>query len=123
MYLAQGHNTVAPVEIDRLLISDLLFTWNLSKKAILNYCRISYVFPKAFSVPPLRKNISQMGNLSYCELAMLTLEQTLPHMSIFEPPHGKTICIGENKGADQRLCFRYSDSTVPLLLKSEISRF
>ena len=35
-----------------------------------------------------------------------------------------TICIGENKGADQllgnreadqRLCFRYSDSTVPLL--------
>ena len=43
-----------------------------------------------------------------------------------------TICIGENKGADQlrgnreadqRLCFRYSNSTIPLLLKSEISRF
>ena len=43
-----------------------------------------------------------------------------------------TICIGENKGADQlrsnceadqRLCFRYSDSTVPLLFKSEISSF
>ena len=43
-----------------------------------------------------------------------------------------TICICENKDADQlrgireadqRLCFRYSDSTVPLLLKSEISRF
>ena len=43
-----------------------------------------------------------------------------------------TICIGENKGADQlrgnreadqRLCFRYSDSTVPLLLKSKISIF
>ena len=42
------------------------------------------------------------------------------------------ICIGENKGADQlrrdceadqRLCFRYSDSTIPLLLKSEISSF
>ena len=41
-----------------------------------------------------------------------------------------TICIGENNGADQlrgnreadqRLCFRYSDSIVPLLLKSEIS--
>ena len=38
-------------------------------------------------------------------------------------------CLGENKGADQlrgnreadqRLCFRYSDSTIPLLLKSEI---
>ena len=44
-----------------------------------------------------------------------------------------TICLGENKGADQlrsnceaeyqRLCFRYSDSTVPPLLESEISRF
>ena len=43
-----------------------------------------------------------------------------------------TICIGDNKDADQlcgnreadqRLCFRYSDSTIPLLLKSEISSF
>ena len=41
-------------------------------------------------------------------------------------------CLGENKGADQlrgireadqRLYFRYSDSTIPLLLKSEISSF
>ena len=41
-----------------------------------------------------------------------------------------TICIGENKDADQlrgnreadqRLCFLYSESTIPLLLKSEIS--
>ena len=40
-----------------------------------------------------------------------------------------TICIGENKDADQlrgnreadqQLCFRYWDSTIPLLLKSEI---
>ena len=43
-----------------------------------------------------------------------------------------TICIGENKDADplrgnreadQRLCFRYSDSTIPLLFKSEIPSF
>ena len=43
-----------------------------------------------------------------------------------------TICICENKDtdqlrgnreADQRLCFRYSDSIVPLLLKSKISSF
>ena len=43
-----------------------------------------------------------------------------------------TICIGENKDADQlrgnreadqRLCFRYTASTLPLLLKSEISSF
>ena len=44
----------------------------------------------------------------------------------------QTNCIGENKDADQlrgnreadqRLCFRYTDSTIPLLLKSEISSF
>ena len=38
-----------------------------------------------------------------------------------------TICVGENKGAVQlrslRLCFRYSDSTIPHLLKSEIASF
>ena len=40
-------------------------------------------------------------------------------------------CIGENKDADQllgnreadqHLCFRYLDSTIPLLPKSEISK-
>ena len=43
-----------------------------------------------------------------------------------------TICIGENKGADQlrgnreadqRLCFRYTDGTIPPLLNSKISSF
>ena len=43
-----------------------------------------------------------------------------------------TICLCENKGADQlrsnceadqRLCFGYLDSTILLLLKSEISSF
>ena len=42
----------------------------------------------------------------------------------------QTFCICENKDADQlcgnreadqRLCFRYIDSTIPLLSKSEIS--
>ena len=41
-------------------------------------------------------------------------------------------CLCENKGADQlrsnceadqRLCFRYTDSTISLLLKSELSSF
>ena len=43
-----------------------------------------------------------------------------------------TICLGKNKGADQlrsnreadqRLCFRYSDSKIPPLLNSKISGF
>ena len=43
---------------------------------------------------------------------------------------GPLVCIWENKDADQllgnresdqRICIRYTDSTIPLLLKSEIS--
>ena len=53
-------------------------------------------------------------------------------INLSRPMAKPTICIGENKDADQlrgnleadqRLCFRYSDSTIPLLLKSEISSF
>ena len=45
---------------------------------------------------------------------------------------GKNCILGENKGADQlrgnreadqRLCFRYTDSTIFLLSKSKISSF
>ena len=52
------------------------------------------------------------------------------HLNLSRLMGKPTICIGENKDADQlrgnreadqRLCFRYSDSTIPLLLKSEIS--
>ena len=64
-----------------------------------------------------------------------TLTSALKKLRLLEMSHlmGKpTICIGENKDADQlrgnreadqHLCFRYSDSTIPLLLKSEISSF
>ena len=55
-------------------------------------------------------------------LTSLCMDQMSRHM-------GKaTICLGENKGADQlrsdceadqRLCFRYSDSTIPLLSRSK----
>ena len=47
-----------------------------------------------------------------------------------EPRYEKTFCICENKDADQlrsicagdqRICFRYTDSTIPLLPKAEIS--
>ena len=48
-------------------------------------------------------------------------------MSVISKP---IICIGKNKGADQlcsnceadqRLCFCYTDSTIPLLSKTKIS--
>ena len=56
-----------------------------------------------------------------------------PQALIYEPRHEKTgfLHICENKGADQlrgnrdadqRLCFCEMDSTMPLLLKSEITR-
>ena len=44
----------------------------------------------------------------------------LQYISLNRLMRKPTICICENKGADQRLCFRYTDST--LLSKSKISR-
>ena len=60
---------------------------------------------------------------------MIQIVHSLLHLS---HNMGKpTICIGEkdadqlrsNREADQRLCFRYLDSRIPHLLKSEISSF
>ena len=61
-------------------------------------------------------------------MSCLVVSKMKKHLSLLM---GKpTICICENKDADQlrgnreadqRLCFRYSDSTVPLLLKSKVS--
>ena len=45
---------------------------------------------------------------------------------IIEPPRRKTNNLHKfrgNREADQRLCIRYSDSTIPPLLKLEISSF
>ena len=53
------------------------------------------------------------------------LERMQPHTSLVV--RKTAFCIGENKdadqlrGADQRLCFHYTDSAIPLLPKSEIS--
>ena len=67
------------------------------------------------------------GNLKKHRSVPITVSET------FDNHMGKpTICLCENKGADQlrgnreadqRLCFRYSDSTILLLLESEISSF
>ena len=55
-----------------------------------------------------------------------------PHFYMSYAVRKPDFCLCENKGADQlrsnceadqRLCFRYSDSTIPLLLKSKISNF
>ena len=87
-----------------------------------------------------------MKNWDNCSTVMLFLNKKklrwaagYYQCNILDPPlHMSRImrkpdfCLGENKGADQlrgnreadqRLCFRYSDSTIPLLLKSEISSF
>ena len=63
-------------------------------------------------------------------LNLSTNEQTNKHLShLIRKPK---ICICENKDADQlrsnceadqRLCFRHTDSTIPLLSKSKLSSF
>ena len=66
-------------------------------------------------------------------MLIITIKHALSQKIYMSRLMGKpTICIGENKAADQlrgyreadqRLCFCYTDSTFPLLPKSEISSF
>ena len=68
-----------------------------------------------------------LGSVSVC-LVFVAQQAGLSHISlVMRKPF---FCICENKDADQlrgkreadqRLCFRYTDSTIPLLPKSEIS--
>ena len=66
------------------------------------------------------------------QLQLLTIFKALQRSRLSRRIRKPTICICENKGAyqlrgnreaDQRLCFRYTDSTICLLLKSQISSF
>ena len=77
-----------------------------------------------YSIIPLVSVARLLSHFSLC----LCLLDTQNHVSLFM--RKPAFCICENKdadqlhsncAADQRLCFHYMDSTIPLLSKSEIS--
>ena len=70
--------------------------------------------------------------VTYLSMFALAIQHLDIHQYLSRLMGKPTIYIGENKDADQlrgnreadqRLCFRYMDSTFSLLLKSEISSF
>ena len=78
-----------------------------------------YIFNRTRNV--IKMNISTFAKIFHEQIDEMSLCVRKP-----------TICLCENKDADQlrgdreadqRLCFRYTDSTISLLLKSEISSF
>ena len=73
-----------------------------------------------------RKSTGQIFKLFWSCLGIVKCDTDLKSLGMRNP----AFCICENKGAyqlrgkreaDQRLCFRYTDSTISLLPKSEIS--
>ena len=48
---------------------------------------------------------------------LLIMDKKCNFTLLYEPPYGKT---NSNYEADQRLCFRCTDSTIPLLSKSKV---
>ena len=83
-------------------ILSLKFAW-------IFYIKVEFTFKEAIAIMALMS-------------PSIKLQTKMLYVFINEPPHEKpTICICENREADQRLCFRYTDSTLPLLFKSEIS--
>ena len=82
--------------------------------------------PSLIRVFTVSMKLAMVHSYTYVELL-----STVDSNGIYEPrPERTCICICKNKGADQlggncpadqRLCFCYIDSTISLLLKSEIS--
>ena len=76
--------------------------------------------------PDLDPNCSQM--LLVDDTGMESYHRNLKHLSLVMRKPAFCNCENKdadqlrgNREADQRLCFRYTDSTIPLLPKSEIS--
>ena len=86
--------------------------------------------PFCFFRYPGTKRLDKTFLLVYCQLT--TKKYTINMHKMSRVVRKPDFCLGENKGADQlrsnsnceadqRLCFRYSDSTIPLLLIAKIS--
>ena len=85
------------------------------------------IIPTHFSGRKIIKKISSDACIFFLSIISIISRNNLSR--IVRKPD---FCLSENKGADQlrgnreadqRLCFRYTDSTISLLLKSEISSF
>ena len=130
-----SHNTTVRLVIGSKLLLDIS-----SKMSFLVIMHKDITYNTIDSVSCITRHFNP--RLRNCYLIRFSSEQVPPDcaklMSYCYQTHLSRIvrkpdfCLGENKGADQlrgnreadqRLCFRYSDSTIPLLLKSEISSF
>ena len=113
----------------------LVFKRHVLKCELSKRLKTSISFENCTIVLPLQAatHIHRFRSLDENVLRMseLASEGTDFSLKLLSCGMGKpTICIGENKGADQlrsnceadqRLCFRYIDSAIPLLSKSKIS--
>ena len=106
------------------------FSFNCLEQLLYLSVDVSYTRPRDITTvgdSPLRVIHSLLVcHIPLCEMDILyivDLDKVKHHMSLVV--RKPAFCIFENKDADQlrgkRLCFRYTDSTIPLLLKSEIS--
>ena len=65
-----------------------------------------------------------LSDLYAIELYLKTVIFASPtKILIYEPHHEKTGFLLMRKGRRRAACFRYTDSTIPILPKSEISSF
>ena len=113
------------------LTSLLGFNYNTKRTRIkrMTYFGFLLLFYVILLILTLASSNSWHGLSSYGNNLSVSSSPPLSLSRIVRKPD---FCLCENKGADQlrgnreadqRLCFRYSDSTIPLLLKSEITSF
>ena len=85
---------------------------------------------KLYTVCLVLSNIEDSNKLHMASKSVSVLPSQVPQRDMSRVMRKPAFCICENKDADQlrgnreadqRLCFRYTDSAIPLLPKSEIS--
>ena len=135
-------------ELYRFLLCAEHICTNIARHAIYMYTVISFKTNETVKEPDtslsspnnitMRKNITDQNGapginvnaLGYAINAKPGPEEQYQWKQLSRVMRQPAFCIGENKDADQlrcnrdtgqRLCFRYTHSTIPLLSKSEIS--
>ena len=103
------------------LICVFVFAYSKAEGSFIHTCKNRFAVVTRFDQRKFVKDVSCiMRKSAYLPMCKMSLVMRQPAFCICENKDADQ--LRGNREADQCLCFRYSDSMIPLLSKSKISR-